>query len=319
MISDNKAQTLKQTMATLMSNYKISFNEYQQVINMIEQDNPALNTIINFFKLNTDEEELLNNLKMLLSQYQENSTQNSQNRPGSSQNNNRCNNRPMTSKVHNRIFETDSNFESDQNSTSCKKDQNRFFAIMDEIENKHLITEGEKIGVLKTLILEENKGIFSIIESQAEGNQNLIELARKLELIAKQKLEFFNDRPKTPNERKSELYLKLTNLFNDKYLSDTEINVLHRLIEEENEFVISAFDVYESDSNLKELVDTLSKIVNKAMTQKLNQKSNIARLISKKDNDEFNEINNGGGNMYYNNDINYKYNIGKTDNNFNSN
>jgi len=147
----------------------------------------------------------------------------------------------------------------------------------------------------------------------------LIELARKLELIAKQKLEFFNDRPKTPNERKSELYLKLTNLFNDKYLSDTEINVLHRLIEEENEFVISAFDVYESDSNLKELVDTLSKIVNKAMTQKLNQKSNIARLISKKDNDEFNEINNGGGNMYYNNDINYKYNIGKTDNNFNSN
>jgi len=36
---------------------------------------------------------------------------------------------------------------------------------MDEIENKHLITEGEKIGVLKTLILEENKGIFSIIES----------------------------------------------------------------------------------------------------------------------------------------------------------
>jgi len=95
--------------------------------------------------------------------------------------------------------------------------------------------------------------------------------------------------------------------------------VLHRLIEEENEFVISAFDVYESDSNLKELVDTLSKIVNKAMTQKLNQKSNIARLISKKDNDEFNEINNGGGNMYYNNDINYKYNIGKTDNNFSSN
>lgn len=68
MISDNKAQSLKQTMATLMSNYKISFNEYQQVINMIEQDNPALNTIINFFKLNTDEEELLNNLKMLLSQ-----------------------------------------------------------------------------------------------------------------------------------------------------------------------------------------------------------------------------------------------------------
>lgn len=95
-----------------MSNYKISFNEYQQVINMIEQDNPALNTIINFFKLNSDEDELLNNLKMLLSQ-QEKSIYNSQARPGSSQNNNRYNNRPLTSKVHNRIFETDSDFESD--------------------------------------------------------------------------------------------------------------------------------------------------------------------------------------------------------------
>lgn len=98
--------------------------------------------------------------------------------------------------------------------------------------------------------------------------------------------------------------MKLTNLFNEKYLSETEINVLHRLIEEENEFVISAFDVQESDSNLKELVDTLSKIVHKAMTQKLNQKSNIARLVSKKDNDELNEFGNtfGGGNVYYNND-----------------
>lgn len=40
------------------------------------------------------------------------------------------------------------------------------------------------------------------------------------------------------------------------------------------------------------------------MTQKLNQKSNIARLVSKKDNDELNEFGNtfGGGNVYYNND-----------------
>lgn len=123
-------------------------------------------------------------------------------------------------------------------------------------------------------------------------------------MIAKQKLEFFNDRPKTPNERKSELYMKLTNLFNEKYLSETEINVLHRLIEEENEFVISAFDVQESDSNLKELVDTLSKIVNKAMTQKLNQKSNISRLVSKKDEEGINEFGNtfGGGNLQYNNE-----------------
>lgn len=114
---------------------------------------------------------------------------------------------------------------------------------MDEIENKNLIDEGEKIGVLKTLILEENQNVFKLMENYAEGNYNLIELARKLDLIAKQKLEFFNERPKTPNERKSELFLKLNTLFTDNLISELEVKILQRLIEEENEFVISAFDV----------------------------------------------------------------------------
>lgn len=72
----------------------------------------------------------------------------------------------MTSKVQNRIFETDSDFDSEiKDNATIKKDQNRFFAIMDEIENRNLIDEGEKIGVLKTLILEENKNIFKVIEN----------------------------------------------------------------------------------------------------------------------------------------------------------
>jgi len=105
----------------------------------------------------------LNNLKVLLSQ----ELTNSQNRPGSAElikfaNNNQ---RPLTSKVQNRIFETDSDFESECLTTNLKKDQNRFFAIMDEIENRNLIDEGEQIGVLKTLILEENRNIFKVIEN----------------------------------------------------------------------------------------------------------------------------------------------------------
>jgi len=113
-------------------------------------------------------------------------------------------NRPTTSKgsLFNKRFETDSD---EKEQEPNKKDQNRFFAIMDEIENKSLIDEGEKIGVLKTLILEENQNVFQIMENYAIGNYNLIELSRKLDLVARQKLEFFNERPKTPNQRKSEL------------------------------------------------------------------------------------------------------------------
>jgi len=74
--------------------------------------------------------------------------------------------RPVTSKVQDKMFETDSGFDSDiREDITTKKDQNRFFAIMDEIENRNLIVEGEKIGVLKTLILEENKNIFKVIEN----------------------------------------------------------------------------------------------------------------------------------------------------------
>jgi hypothetical protein len=74
--------------------------------------------------------------------------------------------RPVTSKVQDKMFDTDSGFDSDiREDITTKKDQNRFFAIMDEIENRNLIVEGEKIGVLKTLILEENKNIFKVIEN----------------------------------------------------------------------------------------------------------------------------------------------------------
>jgi hypothetical protein len=74
--------------------------------------------------------------------------------------------RPVTSKVQDKMFDTDSGFDSDiRDDITTKKDQNRFFAIMDEIENRNLIDEGEKIGVLKTLILEENKNIFKVIEN----------------------------------------------------------------------------------------------------------------------------------------------------------
>jgi len=74
--------------------------------------------------------------------------------------------RPVTSKVQDKMFDTDSDFNSDiREDITTKKDQNRFFAIMDEIENRNLIVEGEKIGVLKTLILEENKNIFKVIEN----------------------------------------------------------------------------------------------------------------------------------------------------------
>jgi len=72
--------------------------------------------------------------------------------------------RPTTSKgsLFNKRFESDSE---EHERETTKTDQNRFFAIMEQIENRSLIDEGEKIGVLKTLIMEENQVVFQLMEN----------------------------------------------------------------------------------------------------------------------------------------------------------
>lgn len=76
---------------------------------------------------------------------------------------------------------------------------------MDEIESKKLMDGGEKVGVIKTLILEENEAVFSLMDMYANGIVNMHELARRLDLLATDRLEYFAERPKTAVQRKEEL------------------------------------------------------------------------------------------------------------------
>jgi len=71
-ISENKAQSLKQNITRFLTEKKISFNEHQQIMTMIDEDNSALNTIVNLFRMNKDEHELIGNLKIMLIQFSNN-------------------------------------------------------------------------------------------------------------------------------------------------------------------------------------------------------------------------------------------------------
>jgi hypothetical protein len=51
--------------------------------------------------------------------------------------------------------------------------------------------------------------------------------------------------------------------FNDK----DDVDLLTRLINEENEFVLSCFDVFDSDRDYENLIDSLQRIVNKYKLQ----------------------------------------------------
>jgi hypothetical protein len=51
--------------------------------------------------------------------------------------------------------------------------------------------------------------------------------------------------------------------FNDK----DDVELLNRLINEENEFVLSCFDVFDSDRDYENLIDSLQRILNKYKVQ----------------------------------------------------
>jgi flagellar biosynthesis/type III secretory pathway chaperone len=94
----------------------------------------------------------------------------------------------------------------------------------------------------------------------------LKELARRLENLASQRLEIFDfDRPKTPCLRKKELHVLVNKIANENLnlTSSRDLQLLNILVEEENEFIVAAFDVYESDKDINELCDTLKRLIRK--------------------------------------------------------
>ncbi len=54
------------------------------------------------------------------------------------------------------------------------------------------------------------------------------------------------------------------------YFSDPEdIKLLQMLIQEENEFILSTFDVFDSDQDHENLIDSLQRIIEKSKTMGL--------------------------------------------------
>ena len=54
------------------------------------------------------------------------------------------------------------------------------------------------------------------------------------------------------------------------YFSDPEdIKLMQMLIQEENEFILSTFDVFDSDQDHENLIDSLQRIIEKSKTMGL--------------------------------------------------
>lgn len=145
--------------------------------------------------------------------------------------------------------------------SSRRHSYQRIVQILSEIEAQGLL-EDRLLGVIKTLLLRENADVLRSFDSFFSQSLSLQDLSWKLQQLA-ESLRNYIERPSSPMPRKNEL-LELVNSLVRAHLPDeADIDALNALIAEENEFVFSAFDVFESDRDQTELLDSLMRAIRK--------------------------------------------------------
>ena len=93
-------------------------------------------------------------------------------------------------------------------------------------------------------------------------NISVPELGNRLQKLA-DRLNLYMERPSSPLPKNKQLQFLVDSFVRENLIAAEDIEVLRKLIAEENEFVFSSFDVYESDRDQSELVDSLMRAINK--------------------------------------------------------
>ena len=130
------------------------------------------------------------------------------------------------------------------------------------------------VSSIKTLILEENEDVFKVMNSYIAHFINETQLCHKLQKLS-EKLSTYFERPTSPLPRKESIQSYILN--NKKYFCDKEdISLLIKLSNDENEFILAAFDVFEADRDNENLLDTLRVIVERYKRTNLQHNSFFA-------------------------------------------
>lgn len=139
--------------------------------------------------------------------------------------------------------------------------QEKFIQITAELERKGLLTE-HSASVIKSLILEENGDVVNVMNEFCEGSLNQRSLSSKLVKLA-ERLSQNILRPTSPLPKKDELIKLVNTLVRRRLRDDNDLLLLNKLILEGDELVYSTFEVFESDRDEEDLLDTLIRIVHK--------------------------------------------------------
>ncbi len=139
-----------------------------------------------------------------------------------------------------------------------------------ELERRSYLTE-HSASLIKSLILEENHEVIKVMNAYENDLYDEQELCFKLVRLA-EKLSPYIVRPTSPLPKKDELMRLVNNLVRKRLRDDNLLLLLNKLILEGDELLYSTFEVFESDRDEEDFLDTLIRIVNK---YKRNNKSHI--------------------------------------------
>lgn len=159
--------------------------------------------------------------------------------------------RPATSRVGDRP----------RTSNQDKRSYQNYIQIMGEMETQGLLEQID-VRIIKALILRENFGVMREFDHYFLHSISLRELGNRLQKLA-DKLSLYMERPSSPIQKNNQLEFLVDSFARDNLINLDDIEVLKKLILDENEFVFSAFDVYESDRDQGELIDSLMRAIRK--------------------------------------------------------
>lgn len=152
------------------------------------------------------------------------------------------------------------------------KYSDRYMPIIIDLEQKQLLDE-QTASVIKTLVLEENFDIQQVLNMYINRVITDVELSYKLGPLS-QALGAYLERPQSPlPKRKQDLMNQVNMLARYHFRDPDDVQLLQKLIQDENELILAVFDVYESDNNHENLIDSLMRILEKSKAMGIHMQS----------------------------------------------
>lgn len=165
----------------------------------------------------------------------------------------------------------------------------RYLSIAQELYESNQI-DSVLFSKLSQMILKENEEIINLIKIYT---QDIIDKKTLIGGFNKILSSFIqnNSRPTSPIQAKSKLVSLIEQIENDIFEDSSDAVLLKNLIEYENEFIMGAFEVYESDKDLDNFIESIKILIARSKRKPSLYNQNEHKL---KQGQLFNNCNDGG-------------------------